>query len=103
MEPTAGWWFERAGHVTAQDDPLADAVLFGVGDRHSRKQRLRIRVQRMVIKFIPLSHFSQHTEVHDRDPVTNMPHHAQIMGDKEISQPKPVLQVFQKVHNLRLD
>ena len=41
-------------------------------------------------------------EVHDRDPMTDMLHHRQIMGDEEIGQAQFALQVHHQVDHLRL-
>ena len=39
--------FRRRRYVTRQDNPLALALDFGIGDGRCRKERFRVRVQRL--------------------------------------------------------
>ena len=42
-------------------------------------------------------------EIHDRDPVGNVPNDREIMSDEEIAQLEPLLQVFEQIDDLPLD
>ena len=93
----------RTGHVASQNNPLAFPFDDRVGDRDSRKERLGIWMQRLVEKFFLRSQLYHLAQVHNRSAVRDMPHHAQVMGDKQIRQPKLLLQLFEQVDNLGLD
>ena len=41
-------------------------------------------------------------EVHDRDPVRDVAHDAQVVGHEQVGQPEVVLEVVEQVHDLRL-
>ena len=42
-------------------------------------------------------------EVHDRDPVGDVAHDAEVVGDEHVAQPELVLQLVEQVDHLRLD
>ena len=41
-------------------------------------------------------------QIHHRDPVADVLHHRQVVGDEQVGQPQPLLQVLQQVDHLRL-
>jgi len=47
--------------------------------------------------------FDDPPEIHDRHPVRHVLHHRQVVGDEQIRQPEPRLQIGQQIHHLRLD
>ena len=60
-------------------------------------------MQRVQVDFISIRHFDDLSQVHDRHPIADMANHTEVVGDKEIRQPKLFLQVFEQVYYLRLD
>ncbi len=42
-------------------------------------------------------------EIHHRDPVGDVPHHREVVGDEDVGKPEPALQVAQQVEHLRAD
>ena len=42
-------------------------------------------------------------QIHDRDPVGDMAHQPQIMGDEQHGKAEPLLQLEQEIDDLRLD
>ncbi|SVA35022.1 uncharacterized protein METZ01_LOCUS87876 [marine metagenome] len=51
---------------------------------HSGEERTRIRVLRILEESSGLCHLDDPTEVHDRDPVRDLTHCAQVMADEQI-------------------
>ena len=74
-----------------------------IRDWYSREQRLCIRVERFGIQLITGSKFHDHTQIHHRNTIADMPNHGKIVGDKEISQVELLLQLLQQIYHLRLD
>ncbi len=48
-------------------------------------------------------HFHESACIHHANAITDVFHHTQVMGDKEIGQPHLLLQVLQQVDGLRGD
>ena len=42
-------------------------------------------------------------EIHDGDAVGDVAHHGEIVGDEDVGEPQPLLQLHEQVHHLRLD
>ena len=76
MEAAASRDIFRAGWSTFKDDTLARSRDAGVGDGHSGKQGLSVGVQRVVVQFVPLGKLNDNSQIHDRDPVAYVAHHA---------------------------
>jgi hypothetical protein len=57
----------------------------------------------VLVKFIPVREFYNLTQVHNGDPVTDMPDYRKVVSYEKKGQTILVLQVFQKVYNLGLD
>ena len=51
---------------------------------HNLYQTEKERTERVIIQIIMVTQFNNFSKVHDRHTVTNMAHHAQIMGNKQI-------------------
>jgi len=101
VESAPRWWLDRAGDVAGQGDALRANGRVGNGDRG--QQRFGVRVQRVGEKFVNRRSFDDLAEVHHRDMVADMSDNAQIVRDKEVSQPKFSLQIFEQVEYLRLN
>ncbi len=60
-------------------------------------------MQRPVVERVPIGHLHDLAEVHDRDPVGDVPYDRQIVGNHHIGQSELPLQVVEEVDDLRLD
>ncbi len=94
---------QRARHVACQDDALAPGLHNGVRNRHGGKERLRVRVERVLIKLRTICHLGDPAQIHDRHAIADMPDDRQIVGDEEIGQPEIVLQILEQIDDLRLN
>jgi hypothetical protein len=101
VEVAAARRVDGAGYVALEHDSLA--LRQRIGNRHGREQRLRVGVDRAVVKLLGRRKLDDLAEVHDRDAVGDMPDDAEIVGDEDIGQRELVLQVVEQVHDLRLN
>ena len=60
----------------------------GSGHRHRGHQRHRVRVPRLRVQLVPVGDLDDLAEVHDRDPVGDVPHHRQVVRDDHVGQPE---------------
>ena len=60
-------------------------------------------MHRIVEQLIRLGQLDDLAEIHHRDTMAEMAHHAQIMGDEQISQIELLSQILQQVDYLGLD
>ncbi len=58
---------------------------------------------RVVVDVVPAGRLDDLPQVHDRDPVGQVPHHRQVVRDEQIGEVELALQVLQQVDDLRLD
>ena len=91
------------GQVSLQNDPMPLFLDHRVGDRNGREQGLRVRVQGVAVQRVTVRQLHDLAQIHDSHAVTDVPHHAQVVCDEDVSQPQPVLQIFQKVDDLGLN
>src|SRR3990172_6477844 len=103
VKPATRRRVDRAGDIAFQNDALAFSLDHRVWDGHRREQRLGVRVKRMVVKLISSRQLDDLAQVHYGCAIGDMPHHAQVVGDEQVSQAKPALQLLQQVDHLRLD
>ena len=75
----------------------------GVGDRDRRQQRLGVGVQRAGVELDARGDLDDAAEIHHGDAVADVAHHGKIVGDEDVGQPQPLLQLLKQVHDLRLD
>ena len=85
------------------DQKLLLLLQLGVRDGHCGEQRLRVGVQGTGKQLLRLPELHHAAQIHDHDPVGNMPHHRQRVGNEEIGQIVFLLEVLQKVDDLGLD
>ena len=71
--------------------------------RNCRQQGLGVRVARCFKQAALVGGFYNLTEVHHRDMGRNVFYDRQIVGNKDVSQIQPVLQVPQQIDDLRLN
>ena len=91
----------RRGQIAFQQNALA--IVTRVNRRHSRHQRPRIRVLRMVEHLVRVALFHQVTQIHHAHAVGNVPNDAHVVRHKQVRQPALALQLLQQVDNLRLN
>ena len=92
---------DGAGHISGKDLPVA--LRIRVCHRCCGEQGLGIGVKRLLVESMPVRKFHQTTEAHDCHPVTDVLDHAQVMGNENVGQAEPVLELLQKVDDLGLD
>ena len=102
-ETAAAWRIHRRRNISFEDDTLSVFFDLGIRERNCGKQRLRIRMQRIFVQFISFGKLDDDPEIHDSDAVADVADHRKVMGDEQISQPHFLLQVFQKIDDLRLN
>src|SRR5260221_275814 len=103
VEAAAGRRVHRGRHVAGKNDPLALALDGRIGDRHGRKERLRIRVKRVLVEVDAVAELDDLAEVHDRDAVADVANDRQVVSDEEVRELELVLQLLEEVDDLRLD
>src|SRR6516162_7898130 len=100
MEIAAGWRMRGVGDLALQDNALRAQARVGL--RHGREQRLGIGVARPGVEIARRRDLDDLAHIHDRHPVADMLHDAEIMRDEEIGEAEPVLQLEHEVDDLRL-
>ena len=75
----------------------------GSGQRDRRQQRLRVGVRGPVVDVLDVPDLGDPAEVHDRDPVGDVPDHGQVVRHEQVGQPQPVLQLLEQVDHAGLD
>ena len=103
VEVAAGRRVDRRGHVTGEDDPLAPVGEVRVRDRGRGQQRGGVGVAGMGVKLRCVGEFDDPPQVHDRDPVTDVLDHRQVVGDEHVGEAELALEVGEQVEDLRLD
>src|ERR1700677_2679529 len=91
----------RAGDFTRQLDALS--LGGGADRRYGREQGARIGMTRVGVDFVAGGDLDDLAQVHNRDALTNVLDHAQVVRDKEIGQLEVVLQVLEQIDDLRLN
>ena len=71
--------------------------------RHGGQKRAGIGMGRALQHLGGLAELDDLAEIHDRDPVGDMTDDSDIMGDEEVGQMQPALQLAQQIQDLRLD
>ena len=74
MKAATAGGMDGAGHITRQDGPFA--LLFGVGYRDGREKGLGIGMKGCFVKGIGGGQLHQFPQIHNRNTVTNVFHHA---------------------------
>ncbi len=73
----------------------------GRGDRV--EQRLRVRVQRLLVHRLAGADLAELAQVHHRDPVADLLDQGQVVGDEQVGQAQLAAQPLEEVEHLRLD
>ena len=97
--PAASRRVERRWHLPGKCD--APARPRGIGYRHRCQQRARVGVARAREETPPVANFNNLTEIHHRNPIGDVAHHGEIVGDEQIGDAKFLLQRAHQVDHLR--
>ena len=100
MERTSRRRIDGGRNVPAEHD--ARALRRPIHHRHGREQRLRVRMLRGPADLPRIADLHDASEVHHQDPLAEMLHHGEVVGDEQIGQPAVMLEVLQQVDDLRL-
>src|SRR5207249_1203620 len=101
-EPAAGRRVQRRGYVAGQPDAFPRGAEY-LDVRYRGQQRPGVRVGRRVVDLVPVADLDDLAEVHDRDPLREVPYHGQVVRDEQEGQIELALQPTQQIDDLRLD
>src|SRR5829696_8314619 len=102
-ELTTGGRIGRARQVASQQNPLPGALLHRIGNRDSRKQRLGIRMRRVLVDIVDRTDLHDLAQIHHRYPIRDVPDHRKVVRDEEVGQRELGLQLVQQVDHSSLD
>ena len=89
MEDAAARRIDWTRHLPFNDFMSSFGFYCWVRNRDRRKQGTSVRVNGIVVKLVAIGKFDHVAQIHHRDPVANVPNHAQIVGNEQIRQPVP--------------
>jgi hypothetical protein len=102
-ESTSGDGIGGTREVAAQDHPRAAALDLRVGHRHGRQERLGVGVLRVLEQVVDRADLDDSAQVHDGDPVGDVPHDGQVVRHEQVREPEPRLELVQEVDHPGLD
>ena len=70
---------------------------------HRRDQRAGVGMERSLIELVRGTLFDDLAEVHHGDAVAHVAHHTEIVGNEDVGQTAPLLNISQQIEDLRLD
>ena len=97
---SAGCEGEGRSPVSRICSRVSSTVGSGTGTADSRARG--VRVQRLRVEVVGGGLLDHPAEVHDADPVADVPHDGQVVGDDEVGEVELVLQLLEQVDHLRL-
>ena len=101
MKRTPRWRVGRRRNIAPEHDTASPRCRFRRG--HGREQGPGVRVKRFRKQFPRRCEFHQFAQIHDGNPVADVLHHGQVVGNQEVGQPKIILEINHQVEHLRLD
>ena len=102
MELAAGGWPDGAGDIALQQNALLlQALRVGGGD--GGEQRHRVGVSGILEDGLGVGQLHNVAQVHHTDPIGDIAHHRQVVGDEHIGQVLLLLQLLEQVDDLGLD
>ena len=101
MEGTSRRRVDRAGDIVRKG--LIPTFVMRIGDRHRRKQRPCVGMERVRKECICISKFHYLTQVHYRDSIADMANNAQVVADEEVGQSEIFLKILKEIEYLRLN
>ena len=96
-EPAARRDPQRAGRVALDGRGLVDGA--GRHPRDGGQQAAGVGVARLGVQLLGRRHLDDPAQVHDRDPVAQVPDHGQVVRDEQQGQAQAGLQVLQQVQD----
>ena len=60
-------------------------------------------MQGILVEVVAIGHLDDLADVHDRDPVADVPHDGQVVGDKQVGEVVARLEVLEQIDDLSLD
>src|SRR5918995_5978605 len=103
VEPASVWRVGRAREIAGQEDRLALRLHLRIRDRDGGEKRDRVRVQRVLVQLLRRRDLDDRAQVHDRDPIGDVPDDGEVVGDEQIRQRELGLELLEQVDDLRLD
>ena len=79
-ERTARRHFQRARHISLENDSLGALCNRGIRDRHCRQQRTGVGMNGAFIEFIRIRRFHHSSQIHNGNSVRNMPYDQQVVS-----------------------
>src|SRR3989441_6785284 len=101
VEPATRGGSDGTRNVSGKDDSFPPSLRIGDGD--GGEERLRVRVHWIGEQLGRSRPLENPTEVHDRDAVRHVPHHAEVVCDEEVREVLPLLYFLEEVQDLGLD
>ena len=92
---------DRARHISLQDDPLL--LTIRIRDRNRREKRPGIGVLGIPVNRLAIGDLHDFAQVHDRYAVADVFDHPKIVRDEKIGEVHLLLELLEKIDDLRLD
>src|SRR5436305_5803621 len=102
VKAAARWRTECTRDLACNARAAPPTTVLGAQHWYSGAQRLRVRMLRGRVDRALLRCLNELAEIHHRHSIRNVFHHAEIMGDEQVSQAELGLQILQQVDDLRL-
>ena len=103
MERTAAWYVERTRDLAARAAVILTHNALAIADpRDGRKERLGIGMRRRRIELRRRSGFDDLSQIHHCHPIRRVSNDAQVMGDHDLCDTEPFLQLAQELEHPRL-
>jgi hypothetical protein len=103
VERAAGGRPCRARHLALEDDAAAAALRRRVGQRDRADQRLGIGVERTREQRVARRDLDDAPEIHDGDAIADPFDDAEVMGNEDIGEAEPLLQIQHQPQDLGPD
>ena len=97
VETAAGRRIQRRRRIASENDALTGLLDIGIGNRHGRQQRLRVRMVRLAVERLPVRDLDHLTQIHNGNAIGDVLHDGQVVGDKQIRRAKLVLELLEQV------
>ena len=103
MEGAALGRIDGAGDVAGEDNALTGGLDYGVGDGDGGEKSSGVGVLGVSVELVPAGYLDDLAQVHDRDPVGDVPHDGQVVGDEEVGEVEALLEGAEQVDYLSLN
>src|SRR5487761_463492 len=102
VEAAAARRVDGGWHLPGEDDSMAGARPFGVGDHGGGEQRRSVGVAWRPVEVRGVRRLHDLAEIHDADPIADMLDHRQVVGDEDVGEAELRLEVLEEVDDLGL-